>query len=276
MKLSIIILYTFDKETIYVKNILKWILRNEPKCKYEVMLVSNGNKAKHEKFSKDYANQKNFKFILNHKNLGYGQGNHQGILESKGEYFLVLNPDVELYKGNLDLMLRYMDQHEKIGVLSPQLIYEDGTIQDVYRRFPSVSDFAIKRTFLRKLPLFKKRIFKYLMYDKNPEMIEDVDWLVGACIMVRRKMYDQIGGFDNRYFLFLEDTDLCREMWSHGFRVVYFPRSKATHYHERLSAGGIKDIFKKKTLRIHILSALKYFWKYKFKKVPHITPRFDV
>ena len=68
---------------------------------------------------------------MNHKNLGYGQGNHQGILEAKGEYFLVLNPDVELYKGNLDVMLRYMDQHEKIGVLSPQLIYEDGTIQDV-------------------------------------------------------------------------------------------------------------------------------------------------
>ncbi len=274
MKLSIIILYTFDKETIYVKNILKWIATNEPNCKYEVMVVSNGNKAKHEKFIKDFGDNQKFKFILNSGNLGYGQGNHQGILQAKGEYILVLNPDVELYRGNLDLMISKMDKEKNIGVLAPQLIYEDGTVQDVYRRFPSVVDFLIKRTFLRKLPVFKQRMYKYLMYDKNPEFVSDVDWVVGACILIRRSMYDEIGGFDNRYFLFLEDTDLCREMWEHKYRVVYFAQAKATHYHERLSDGGVMSIFRKKTLRIHIKSALKYFWKYRFKKLPHVTPQF--
>lgn len=267
MKLSIIILFTFNKEALYVHRLLKWILQNEPQCSFEVIVVSNGNKPKFKELKKTYKN-KNFKYILNSKNLGYGQGNQQGILKSKGEYFLILNPDIELYKGNLDLMLRFMEEENDVGVLAPQLIYEDGTIQDVYRRFPSVTDFLIKRTFLGRLPFFKKRLHKYLMYDKNPELIEDVDWVVGACVLVRRKMYDAIGGFDPRYFLFLEDTDLCRLMWEKDHRVVYFPKAKATHYHERLSDGGLIDIFRKKTVRIHIASALKYFWKYMFRRVP--------
>lgn len=267
MKLSIIILFTFDKEALYVRRILEWILRNQPQDNFEVIILSNGNEAKFKALEKKYKN-KHFKFILNSKNLGYGQGNHQGILKSKGEYFLILNPDIELYKGNLDLMIRQMDEQKNIGILTPQLIYEDGTIQDVYRRFPSFLDFLIKRTVLRKLSFFQKRLHKYLMYDKNPEITEDVDWVVGACVLIRRKMYDQIGGFDPRYFLFLEDTDLCRLMWEAKRRVVYFPKAKATHYHERLSDGGFIDIFRKKTVRIHIVSAFKYFRKYLFRKAP--------
>lgn len=276
MKLSIIILFTFDKEAIYVRNILQWILKNEPQCPYEVVIVSNGNKSKYAQIKEENQENHQFKFILNSKNLGYGQGNHQGILASQGEYVLILNPDIELYKGNIDLMVQYLENQKNVGVLAPQLIYEDGTTQDVYRRFPNFLDFIIKRTLLHKLPVFKYRLFKYLMHDKNPELIEDVDWVVGACLLIRRKMYDEVGGFDPRYFLFLEDTDLCRLMWEKGYRVVYFPRAKATHYHERLSEGGIIDIFRKKTVRIHIKSALKYFWKYMFRKVPHITPRLDV
>lgn len=276
MKLSIIILFTFDKEVIYLRNLLKLFLNHPPKCDYEVVLVSNGNQTKFTELQQEFKNNQNIKFVLNSKNLGYGQGNQQGILASQGEYVLILNPDIELYKGTLDLMLNYMDKQKEIGILAPQLIYEDGSVQDVYRRFPSLIDFIIKRTFLSKLPIFKQRLFKYLMHDKNPELIEDVDWVVGACMLIRRKMYEQIGGFDSRYFLFLEDTDLCRQMWAHKERVTYFPKAKATHYHERLSDGGIIDIFRKRTVRIHIMSALKYFWKYMFQKRPHVTPKLDV
>jgi len=276
MKLSIVILFTFDKEALYVHNILKWILQNESQYDYEVMIVSNGNQTKLAEFQKQYADQKNFNFILNQKNLGYGQGNHQGIVASKGEFVLILNPDIELYKSNIDLMVRYMEDQKNVGVLAPQLIYEDGTVQDVYRRFPNFVDFIIKRTFLRNLPVFRYRVFKYLMHDKNPELIEDVDWVVGACLLIRREMYDEVEGFDPRYFLFLEDTDLCRLMWEKGHRVIYFPKAKATHYHQRLSDGGVLDIFRKKTVRIHIMSAIKYFMKFMFRKRPHVTPRLDV
>ena len=276
MKLSIIILFTFDKEAIHVRNILKWILHNPPECDYEVIVVSNGNQTKFEELQQENKNSTQIKFILNKKNLGYGQGNNRGIQQSTGEYFLILNPDIELYKGNIDLMVRYMDKQPEIGVLAPQLIYEDGTVQDVYRRFPRLIDFIIKRTFLKFLPLFRYRLFKYLMHDKNPELIEDVDWVVGACILIRRKMYEEVRGFDSRYFLFLEDTDLCRLMWEQNYRVVYFPKAKATHFQKRLSDGGIIDIFRKKTVRIHIVSAIKYFLKFMFRKVPHVTLRLDV
>ncbi len=275
MKLSIIILFTFDSEVIYVKNLIKWLIKSDIPFSFEIIVVSNSNLNKFNELKNLFSKEKNVKFLYNKKNLGYGQGNHQGILKSNGEYFLILNPDVELFKGNLDFMINHMENNKDIGVLAPELIYEDGTIQDVYRRFPTIIDFVIKRSFLKNLPYFKRRLHKYLMYDRNPALINEVDWVVGALILVRRSMYDDVGGFDKRFFLFLEDTDLCRQMWQKGYKVVYFPEAKATHYNKRLSAGGVLDIFKNKMVRIHIYSALKYFWKYKFKERPHISPRFD-
>ncbi|MDX9970975.1 MAG: glycosyltransferase [Candidatus Gracilibacteria bacterium] len=271
-KLSIIILFTFDHEYLYVKNILKWILNNKPALSFDVIVVSNGNKLKFDKLKEEFAKESFIKFILNDKNLGYGKGNHVGVSHSESEYFLIMHPDIELFKENLEAMVSHMDRHKDIGILAPQLIYEDGEVQDVYRRFPSILDFLIKRTFLKKVPFFSKRLFKYLMHDKNPELISEVDWVVGALILVRRSMYDMVGGFDKRYFLFMSDTDLCREFWLRKFKVVYYTSAKFTHYHKRLSSGGIISLFTKKALRIHVISAIKYFWKYKFKKVPHITP----
>jgi N-acetylglucosaminyl-diphospho-decaprenol L-rhamnosyltransferase len=275
MKLSIIILFTFDKEVIYVKNLLKWILSNKPNCNFNVLIVSNGNEKKFKELKEIYKDEKLFKFFLNNKNLGYARGHKIALTNSDAEYFLIMNPDVELFKGNIDIMLAHMDKNKEIGILAPELIFEDGRVQDVYRRFPSVLDFLIKRTFLKKLPVFKQRLFKYLMHDKNPELIDEVDWVVGACNLVRREMFDKIGGFDERYFLFMQDTDLCRQMWLNKYKVVYFPKAKGTHYQERLSAGGILDIFRKKTVRTHIVSALKYFWKYKFEKVPNVSMPFE-
>ncbi len=271
-KLSIIILFTFDHEYLYVKNILKWLLNNKPAVSFNVIVVSNGNKLKFEKLKEEFSKESLFEFYLNQKNLGYGNGNHVGISKSDSEYFLIMHPDVELFKGNIEAMISHMDRHTEIGILAPQLIYEDGNIQDVYRRFPSILDFLIKRTFLKKIPVFSKRLFKYLMHDKNPELLSEVDWVVGALILVRRSMYETVGGFDKRYFLFMSDTDLCREFWLRKFKVVYFSAAKATHYHKRLSSGGLLSFFTKKTVRIHIVSAIKYFWKYKFQKLPHTTP----
>jgi GT2 family glycosyltransferase len=165
-----------------------------------------------------------------------------------------------------------MDMHSDIGILAPQLIYEDGIIQDVYRRFPSLLDFVIKRSFLKKLPYFSKRLFRYLMHDKNPDLLTDVDWVVGDLLMIRRKMYDDVGGFDKRYFRFLEDTDLCRSFWAKKYRVVYFPEAKATRYNVPVSSGGVFSLLTNKRIRIHVISAIKYFWKYRFQKLPHVTP----
>ena len=98
---------------------------------------------------------------------------------------------------------------------------------------------------------------------------KEVDWVVGAAMMINREAMQKIGMFDERFFFYVEDVDLCRRMWEGGWKVVYYPESKMTHFHTRESADkkGFLSIFNKMT-RIHIQSGIKYFWKYRGRKKP--------
>lgn len=203
--------------------------------------------------------------IINSKNLGFGVACNQVFGSSDTPYVLALNPDVIVETNTLSLLAQYLDEHEKTGVVGPQLVYPDGTIQDSYRHFPSPIDQFIKRTPLVRSKRLRNRVRNYLMWNKDKQKTEPVDWLVGACLLFRRDVLDTVGYFDERFFLFYEDVDLCRRIWQSGHEVVYHPLARARHDRERLSDGGVLSIFTKKTLRIHLSSALKYFWKWKNK-----------
>ncbi len=195
-------------------------------------------------------------------NQGYGQGNALGIRSAKGEYILIINPDNELEPAGLEKMVHVMEWDDSIGILAPQLIHEDGTIRDSYRTFPTFTDLFIKRIpLLRRL--FPGRMKRYLQHDMNSSVTRDVDWVAGACFVMRRSLYADLGGFDQRFFLFFEDTDLCRRCWKSGHRVVYFPEVHARDRKHRLSEGGVMALFSKRTARIHLVSAVKYFWKWR-------------
>ncbi|MBI1812529.1 glycosyltransferase family 2 protein [Candidatus Peregrinibacteria bacterium] len=194
-------------------------------------------------------------------NLGYGQGNDFGIHRARGKYILIINPDNELEPRGLETMIAAMEADASIGILAPQLVHEDGTIRDSYRTFPTPTDIFIKRSrFLRSL--FPHRMRRYLQHAEDPHTIRDVDWIAGACLLMRRDFYHSIGGFDPRFFLFFEDTDLCRRVWTAGKRVIYFPAVHATDRKHRLSEGGILSILTKRATRIHLWSAARYFWKW--------------
>jgi GT2 family glycosyltransferase len=233
----------------------------------EIIVVDNNSDTDEIiNFQQRWKQQENLTIVLSPENVGFGQGNELGISIAKGEYFLILNPDIEVTENSIQSMIRHMDEQRDIGIVGPRLKYEDGAIQDSYRRFPKALDVIIKRTALKHIPIFKKRLSHFLMWDKNPETIEDVDWLVGGALMIRRdSLKDLKTLFDKRFFLFFEDTDLCRRMWEQGWRVTYFPKAVMNHHHERLSEGSVLDIFTKKTVRIHIASGIKYFWKYLLK-----------
>jgi GT2 family glycosyltransferase len=195
------------------------------------------------------------------RNLGYGQGNETGVRLARGTYLLVINPDVQLPPDGAERMVQALEKDPAIGMLGPQLYFPDGSIRDSYRTFPHVVDIVIKRTFLHRF--FRKRMARYLQQGVNPSEIRDVDWLAGGCILMPLDFYRSLGGFDRRFFLFFEDTDLCRRVWAAGKRVVYYPKVRALDGKQRLSAGGFFSIFTKKTVRIHLASAAKYFWKWK-------------
>ncbi len=202
-------------------------------------------------------------YIRSDVNLGFGGGNNLGAKNAHGKYVLILNPDIFVNEDSVQKMVDYMEAHPEVGVLGPKLVYPDGTVQDSCRRNMNFSDLVIKRTFLKKLPLFKKRVAKYTMEDFDHDKITEVDLLVGACFMIPRDVYEKAGGFDKRYFLFMEDFDLCREIHKLGKKIVYFPEVEVTHNHKRLSGGSIFKLLGKKVFWLHIESALKYFWKWR-------------
>lgn len=199
------------------------------------------------------------------RNLGYGQGNTLGVRRARGEYILIINPDNELEPRGLELLVAEISRDPSIGIVAPKLVQEDGSVRESFRTFPTLADLFIKRSpMLRRF--FPERMRRYLQTDRETIRMRQVDWVAGACFLMRRSLFLELGGFDPRFFLFFEDTDLCRRCRDVGKKVVYLPSVQARDRKRRLSEGGVFALFTKKTARIHLLSALKYFWKWRFSR----------
>jgi GT2 family glycosyltransferase len=112
----------------------------------------------------------------------------------------------------------------------------------------------------------------YLMWDRNPDSNQAVDWVTGAFIIVRGECMQKLSQHDTRYFLFMSDVALCREAYKLNYETHIVGSVKCLHNDQRASHGGITDIFKNKLIRIHILDAVSYFWNYKFEKLPKNCP----
>lgn len=199
--------------------------------------------------------------LENHANTGYGRGNAFALRYARGTYLMILNPDNILLPDAAQQLIDALEKDESIGIVAPQLTHEDGTIRPSFRAFPRFLDVIAKRTKLRSL--FPKRVEHYLKAESDPHTIQDTDWIVGACFVMRRDFYEQLGGFDPRFFLFFEDIDLCRRCWQAGKRVVYYPLAKALDRKRRLSEGGMLSLLLNPVGRIHLMSGMRYFWKWK-------------
>ena len=175
------------------------------------------------------------KLITSPENLGYTRGNNLGLRAAVGRYLLILNPDTEIVGEAIAQMLAYMDAHPRIGVLGPQLLYSDGTVQSTRRRFPSLATGFFESTWFQ--PLAPRRLLDhYYARDLPDDAIGEVDWVVGAALLVRREAYEQVGGFDEGYFMYSEEIDWCRRMKAAGWQVVYFPSACIVHHEAKSSA----------------------------------------
>ncbi len=266
-KLSIIILHHNTPEDVSkcLFSLKKCILP----LNTEIIVINNGGNNANTKIQESSYLDLNIKF-LDTPNEGYSKGNNLGIKNTEAEYITFLNPDIILENDNFETILNYMDKNKSIGIAAPKLYYPNNDIQDNYRVFPSFIDLIIKRTFLRKI--FPQRMRQYLMWDKEPNISEPVDWVTGAFLVARKECLDKVRDHDEKYFLFMSDVVICREAWDKGYEVHYIAKTKALHNEKRLSQGGIKDIFTKKTLRIHIKDAIKYYLSYFNQPLPNNSP----
>lgn len=271
--LSIIIINY--KTPSLLRQCIKSILRNEPKFKYEIIVVDNNSRDESvPMIEDDFYDVVNL--IANKKNLGFPKAVNQGLRKAKGsKYILLLNPDITVLPGALDKMVEFMEKNESIAVLGPKLINPNGSIQNsCFTEFTSPSIVLYRRTPFGKLPRAKRKVEEFLMakWDHNNE--REVAWILGSCMLVRMRAIEQVGLMDERFFMYMEDVDWCRRFWQKGWRVYYYPEVKMVHYYQRASAsegGLIRSMFNKQT-RIHISSALKYFLKYRRSAKENIRP----
>ncbi len=194
--------------------------------------------------------------IANDQNRGFTAANNQGLAASQGRYLLLLNPDAELVDNALAEMLACLESHPRAGVVGPELLYPDGSIQSSRRRFPTLATALLESTVIQEWWRDNRVLRRYYMLDTPPLPGEPqaVDWVVGACLLVRRAAYEQVGGLDEGFFMYSEELDWCRRIKSAGWEVLYLPGASVIH-HEGKSSEQVVP-----AMHIHFQSSkVRYF-----------------
>ena len=169
------------------------------------------------------------KLIACNENIGFPRGNNLGLAKASGRYLLLLNPDTEIKQDALSVMVKYLTQHQDVGLVGPQLLNSDGSIQSSRRRFPTLVSALFESTWLESVaPQWILR--HYYAQDLPDDRVSDVDWITGACMLTRCEIFNAIGGLDEAYFMYSEELDWCRRIKDSGWRVVYYPAAQVLHH----------------------------------------------
>ncbi len=198
-------------------------------------------------------------YIQNQANLGFAAAVNLGISRSRGEFVLLINPDIIVQPGSIQGLLDTMYSHAEAGIVMPLLRNPDGSLQYSCRRFYSYSTLLLRRAPLRRLYSNHPLVRKHLMLDWKHDSLADVDWGLGAALLIRRSAMKDCGLFDERFFLYFEDVDICLRMWRGGWRVLYNPASTMVHIHRRDSASHWLHTAKWH----HFLSLVKFVRKHR-------------
>jgi hypothetical protein len=197
------------------------------------------------------------RLIANDENRGFTAANNQGLELCRGRYLLLLNPDTELLADALATMLSYMDAQPEVGALGPRLLYADGSQQSSRRRFPTFSTAVVESTVIQEWWADNRILRRYYMADTPDDATQPVDWVVGACLLVRREAYEQVGGLDEGFFMYSEELDWCRRLKAAGWQVIYLPTATIIH-HEGKSSEQVVP-----ARHIHFQSSkVRYFRKH--------------
>jgi len=231
MKLSIIIVSWNVREDLV--RCLRSIEENRPMSEFEVIVVDNASSdGTVDAVRCDFPE---VTIIANKENRGYAAANKQAVEKSRGEYTLFLNPDSIMLPETLDKLIEFMDDNEDVGICGPKLLNEDGTIQATVRRFPDFRSAWYRYTIFKALCIFRRHHHRYMMYDFSYDRQMDVDQVIGAALMTRRSIIDELGGMDELFFMYYEEVDFCYRVKNAGWRIVFVPDIVITHFGGRSS-----------------------------------------
>ena len=225
MKLSIVIICWNDLKVI--ANCLKSIFEETRNIEFEVIVSDNGS----SDGSLDYIRSHfvNIRIVENRANLGFAKGNNAGIRVAQGEYVLILNPDTIIHDGTLDGMVKYADQHPAAGAFGCRVEFPNGTFQPVQRPIFTLRSEWCWALGLGALARFSEWFHSGSYAKWHGETERAVGWLAGCFILARGELLRSLGGFDEQFFYYYEDTDLCRRIWESGHSILYTPKFAITH-----------------------------------------------
>lgn len=190
--------------------------------------------------------------IQNPKNVGYGTACNEGFRSTAAQFVCFLNPDVVPEPGSLSAMAAAMAENPEVGVLGPRLNNPDGSRYPSCRVVPSLS-VAVGHAIFGLVTDNNRFTRAYQLLDGDHASAQEVDWVSGAAMMVRREAFDQIAGFDESYFMYVEDVDLCSRLRHAGWKALYYPEAQMMHH-----VAGSSRRTPYKMIFHHHLSLLRY------------------
>ena len=196
------------------------------------------------------------KVIAQAENIGFTRGNNLGLERSRGRYLLLLNPDTEVCRDALPVLIDFMEHQQQVGIVGPHTLNSDGSHQSTRRRFPSMLTGLFESTWLSSwAPPEIERHFRLL--DTADSAIAEVDWVQGSALLMRRKVYHDISGLDEGFTMYAEEMDFCRRAKDKGWLVFYHGGAIITHHGGKSSeqVGALKQIHFQ-------TSKLRYFRKH--------------
>jgi N-acetylglucosaminyl-diphospho-decaprenol L-rhamnosyltransferase len=167
-------------------------------------------------------------FISTGANLGFGRAANRGVAATTTGYVMILNPDALVEPGATKMLVDGLDMDTRLGVVGPRVENPDGSLYPSARRFPDLAT-AAGHAFLGFLLPQNRFSRRYKMLDHDRSDAQEVDWVSGTCMLARRAAFDEIGGFDESYFMYVEDVDLCWRLTRAGWRIGYEPRARVVH-----------------------------------------------
>jgi GT2 family glycosyltransferase len=180
------------------------------------------------------------RLLAQKENVGFPKGNNIGLREAKGRTVLLLNPDTEIIGDALQQMVKYLDENSGVGAVGAQLLNPDGSVQSSKRRFPTLTLAAFESTWLQSLAP-RSLLRHYYIEDSPANATMEVDWLVGACIAVRKEVIEKVGRLDEAYFMYSEELDWCRRIKGAGWGIVYLPSAKILHHVGKSSQQAVTE-----------------------------------
>lgn len=203
------------------------IIDSKPAVAYEVIVVDNSSTDGSIEMVK--SKFPSVVLIENSENLGYCKAANKGIKKSISENLLILNSDTKIFTGTFDTLVEFTKNHSNTGAVGPMLINPDGSLQYSCRRFPSFA-IGIVHAFLGFISPSNSYTKSYMMIDWDHKTEREVDWISGAAMFLKKEAVLDIGLFDENYFMYVEDVDICFQLWKKGWKVYYCPEAKILHY----------------------------------------------